>query len=44
MICIYFFVNQVLSEWAKELISESSAVFGETFDQVFGQQMVWTPR
>ncbi|KAM0911847.1 hypothetical protein ACQ4PT_013200 [Festuca glaucescens] len=31
----------VLSEWAKELISESPAVFGETFDHVFGQQMAW---
>ncbi|KQJ83323.1 eIF-2-alpha kinase GCN2 isoform X2 [Brachypodium distachyon] len=30
----------VLSEWAKELISESPADFGETFDHVFGQQMI----
>lgn len=30
----------VLSEWAKKLISESPAVFGETFDHVFGQQMI----
>ncbi|VAH33653.1 unnamed protein product [Triticum turgidum subsp. durum] len=30
----------VLSEWAKQLISESPAVFGETFDHVFGQQMI----
>ncbi|KAL6650949.1 hypothetical protein ACP70R_009874 [Stipagrostis hirtigluma subsp. patula] len=30
----------VLSEWAKDLISESPAVFGETFGHVFGQQMI----
>ncbi|TVU15418.1 hypothetical protein EJB05_38939 [Eragrostis curvula] len=30
----------VLSEWAKDLISESPDVFGETFGHVFGQQMI----
>lgn len=30
----------ILSEWAKDLISESPAVFGETFGHVFGQQMI----
>jgi translation initiation factor 2-alpha kinase 4 len=30
----------VLSEWAKNLISESPAVFGETFSHVFGQQII----
>eukprot|EP00267_Zea_mays_P050960 XP_020403837.1 eIF-2-alpha kinase GCN2 isoform X3 [Zea mays] len=30
----------VLSEWAKDLISDSPAVFGETFSHVFGQQMI----
>lgn len=36
----HFGVKQVLSEWAKDLISDSPAVFGETFSHVFGQQMV----
>jgi len=36
----HFGVNQILSEWAKDLISDSPAVFGETFSHVFGQQMV----
>uniref|UniRef100_A0A0E0KS85 non-specific serine/threonine protein kinase n=1 Tax=Oryza punctata TaxID=4537 RepID=A0A0E0KS85_ORYPU len=30
----------ILSEWAKDLISESPAVFGETFGHFFGPQMV----
>ncbi|CAN6235470.1 unnamed protein product [Urochloa humidicola] len=30
----------VLSEWAKNLISDSPAVFGETFSHVFGQQII----
>uniref|UniRef100_J3LZ61 non-specific serine/threonine protein kinase n=1 Tax=Oryza brachyantha TaxID=4533 RepID=J3LZ61_ORYBR len=29
----------ILSEWAKDLISESPAVFGETFGHFFGPQM-----
>lgn len=36
----FFCVNQVLSEWAKDLVSDSPDVFGEAFGHVFGQQMV----
>ncbi|TKW05167.1 hypothetical protein SEVIR_7G157200v4 [Setaria viridis] len=30
----------VLSEWAKDLVSDPPAVFGETFSHVFGKQMI----
>ncbi|KAG2567098.1 hypothetical protein PVAP13_7NG220600 [Panicum virgatum] len=30
----------ILSEWAKNLISDSPAVFGETFSHVFGEQII----